>query len=272
MREVEDTYKDQDMWNNEIGMKALDDIQKNPDEFIVDPSDLSLPKANLIQMMSGIKGKKILEYGFGHGLFSVVLARSGGLVTGIDIGDNLVELAGKVIALNNVECKFIQGDISKLPFENETFDFVVGNAILHHLPKKGVIDSVSEAYRVLKPGGMALFTECIENSKFFDFLQNLIPLGAPSSLYHRPSILNRAKWKEHQKKAQDRALSNSEFMNAKGSFKEVEFKYYGLLSRLGRLYENPKFLSILEKIDLLLTHKYSPFKKLSRAIVVIYRK
>ncbi|MBN1874738.1 MAG: class I SAM-dependent methyltransferase [Anaerolineae bacterium] len=241
-------------------------IQDTPEKFVIDPEKLSIEKLDLIKAMSDIEKKQILEFGSGRGEFSVALAKLGGIVTGIDIGENLIELARRVATTNNVDCEFVVGSIDKLQFEDNLFDFVVGNGILHHLPKKAVLNSLNEAYRVLKPGGMALFTEPIENSRVFDFVQNLFPVG------RRPSILQRAKWIAFLEAADDRALSNAELTDAKGCFREIEFKYYGLLIRLTRLFPGSKFRQLLQTIDLFLTHKYSPIKKLSRVILVTYRK
>jgi ubiquinone/menaquinone biosynthesis C-methylase UbiE len=46
---------------------------------------------------------------------------------------------------------FLACDVERLPFENETFDVVMGSSMIHHLfdPEKGV----SEIHRVLKKGG-----------------------------------------------------------------------------------------------------------------------
>lgn len=272
MKEIENIKKSQSRWNDLQGKSNLAAIQNNPEAFIVDPEKISKQKLDMIEEISDLNNKKILEYGSGRGEFSVVMAKLGGIVTGVDIGNDLVELAKKTASLNNVECHFMVCSIDKLKFEDESFDFVIGSGILHHLPKKGVIKSLSEAYRVLKPGGKALFIEPVENSKTFDFIQNLIPVDKPGSPRYRPSILNRKKWNVFLEEADDRSLSDAELINAKGEFSEVKLKYYGFLIRLGRLYPNKVFKNILKGIDYVLTHDLSPLKKLSQSVIVIYKK
>lgn len=275
MKQVESDYKSQSRWNDGYGKSGLAVIRDTPEKFIIEPGKLSRQKLDLIEVMANMEKKEILEFGSGRGEFSVALAKLGGVVTGIDIGEDLVKLANKIAEVNNVKCNFVVGNIGKLPFENETFDYVVGNAILHHLPGNGVIDSLKEAYRVLKPRGMALFTEPVENSRIFDFMQNLFPVGK-GTLQYRPSILQREEWAAYLEKADDRDLSNTELNEAKGCFKDVEFKYYGLLFRLIRLIPAFKYRKQSEKIlniiDSFLTHRYSPVKKLSQAVLVVYRK
>jgi len=272
MKEIEEIYKCQDRWNDEYGKLNMVAIHKNPAKYFVDPCKLSKQKLDMIEAMRSKEQKQILELGSGRGEFSVALAKMGGIVTGVDIGVDLVNLAKEVAVVNRVKCDFVVGSIIELPFQEGTFDYVVGNAILHHLPRIGVLHSLKESYRVLKPGGIALFTEPIENSKVFDFIQNLIPLEKPGSPQYRPSILQKTKWKLHLKAADDRALSNAELMDAKGDFKKVEFKYYGFIIRLTRLYPNRTFQRMLESIDNILTHRYSPVKKLSQSVLVTYKK
>ena len=89
----------------------------------------------------------------------------------------------------------------------------------------------------------------------FDF-----PVGKPDTPKYRPSILQRASYKRYLEEADDRALSNSELTEAKGSFRQIEFRYYGLLNYLKRIFPNHKLRKLLTTIDLYLTHKYSPIK------------
>jgi|ERR1700730_5043105 len=49
----------------------------------------------------------------------------------------------------------VQGDISALPFDKESFDFVTANMVVEHLEHPGI--QFREIHRVLKPGGIFLF-------------------------------------------------------------------------------------------------------------------
>lgn len=271
MTQLEDPSLDQRRWND-IGKRKLEAIDEDPQRFIVDSSKFHKGAQDMIKILPGVAGKKILDFGSGRGEFSVSLAKLGGLVTGIDLGPDLVALSKRVASVNDVECDFVVGSVAELPFEDATFDYVVGNGVLHHLPPRLLVDSLREASRVLKPGGMAFFNEPIENSKAFEFVQNVIPVERPGMPEHRPSILQRAQWKKYLAAADDRPLSNKELLEGKGDFRSVTFEYYGLLIRLSRLVPNPSFAKILRRIDLALVHPRSPVKHLAQSVLVRYEK
>lgn len=270
-RTIEAEFINQARWNS-YGTSALAQVDTAPERFVVDLACLSASQASLIAALPDVAGKQVLDFGAGRGELSVALAKLGAVVTGIDIGKDLIAVARRVAAINNVECDFVVGSIDKLTFPNDSFDFIVGKAILHHLPIRGVCDALSEAYRVLKPGGMAVFFEPLEDSRVFDFLQNLVPIGKAGMPGYRPSILQRARWKAFLQIRDDRALSTAELVNAKGFFREIEFRYSGLLIRLRRLFPSPTIQAILERIDSVLTHKLSPVRKLAQTVFVTYRK
>ena len=50
------------------------------------------------------------------------------------------------------------GDVRKLPFESATFDAAVSSFVIDHLGREGAKQALSEAARVLKPGGDFLMT------------------------------------------------------------------------------------------------------------------
>lgn len=49
----------------------------------------------------------------------------------------------------------IKADICNLPFENNSFDIILCNHVLEHIPDE--TKAMQELYRVLKPGGMGIF-------------------------------------------------------------------------------------------------------------------
>ena len=112
------------------------------------------------EMMQCAQGKKVLEIGStgwsgwleNNSIFPSSL-------TCINISE--VELqAGIDSAVNsNSSPDFILMDAHDLQFEDETFDFVYGAAILHHLD---MVPALDEIFRVLKPNGKILFVEPLD--------------------------------------------------------------------------------------------------------------
>ncbi|MCB0344579.1 MAG: class I SAM-dependent methyltransferase [Bdellovibrionales bacterium] len=99
------------------------------------------------------KGKKCLDAGCGSGRGSIFMLSCGAShVTGVDLSEQNVETARLAAQTKNfTNCEFEQGDVNALQFDDEQFDFVWCNGVLHHTPDtdKGLF----EITRVLKVGG-----------------------------------------------------------------------------------------------------------------------
>src|SRR5258708_657293 len=76
--------------------------------------------------LGDVRGKSILDYGCGHGMASVVLARHGAIVTGFDLSAGYVAEAQRRAVANDVEATFLQADAERLPFDDASFDAVWG--------------------------------------------------------------------------------------------------------------------------------------------------
>ncbi len=108
---------------------------------------------------------KILDYGCGIGDLSIFLVNNGANnVYGIDLSDVAININKKRLDANNLfdKIKPIVGSITDMPFSDNTFDVVVGQAILHHI--YDLKDAAAELDRVLKPYGIAIFTESLSDS------------------------------------------------------------------------------------------------------------
>lgn len=98
----------------------------------------------------------VLDYGCGHGMAAVVLARRGAQVTAFDLSPGYLSEARRRAAANQVKIEFVQADAECLPFADGRFARIWGNAILHHLDLRR---AAGELHRVLQPGGIAVFCE-----------------------------------------------------------------------------------------------------------------
>jgi len=119
-----------------------------------------------------VRGKKVLDYGSGDGGFSFDLARRGAFVEGIDISEGLVDLATRKSPEGIPQPKFFVRDAHATGFDSNTFDYVFGNGILHHLELEAAYREIA---RVLKPGGRAFFMEPMERHPLLVLFRKATP-------------------------------------------------------------------------------------------------
>ncbi|HTG44097.1 MAG TPA: class I SAM-dependent methyltransferase [Verrucomicrobiae bacterium] len=96
----------------------------------------------------------VLELGCGTGLFTAELAKTGARITAVDISPELLEVARLQCQSANV--RFVIQNAYALDYADASFDSVLGSSVLHHLE---LDQALTEAYRVLRPGGHFRFTE-----------------------------------------------------------------------------------------------------------------
>lgn len=110
-------------------------------------------------------GLNILELGCGNGKNIPALLKTASSVTAVDFSHNAVQLCQKQFADDRVS--FVEADICRLPFEDESFDAVCAIHILEHLSEKDRIQSKNEICRVLKPEGfLAVLVFSIDDMRF----------------------------------------------------------------------------------------------------------
>jgi ArsR family transcriptional regulator len=96
------------------------------------------------------------DLGCGTGVLIAALAPHVRRVIGVDgSGEMLAAARGRVAGFDNVELQ--AGLLEALPIETGTLDAAVMMLVLHHLPSP--VPALSEAHRVLKPGGRLLIVD-----------------------------------------------------------------------------------------------------------------
>ena len=101
--------------------------------------------------------ERAMELGCGTGFFLLNLMQSGvakkGSVT--DLSPGMVKVALRNAENLGLDVDGRVADAERIPYDDNTFDLVVGHAVLHHIPD--VEQALSEVLRVLKPGGRFVF-------------------------------------------------------------------------------------------------------------------
>jgi ubiquinone/menaquinone biosynthesis C-methylase UbiE len=132
-------------------------------------------RLKLVKALGGLKGSPFgdaLEIGSGTGYFSLNLVQLGVIerLTATDISPGMLQrLAATAEALGLEDVTTVETEAEVLPFEDESFDLVLGHAVLHHIPD--LDKAFAEFRRVLRPGGMIAFAG--EPSRYGDRLAAL---------------------------------------------------------------------------------------------------
>jgi SAM-dependent methyltransferase len=122
--------------------------------------------------LGAVAGLRVLDFGCGHGMAAVVLARRGARVTALDLSAGYLAEAGRRARANGVRVELVQADGGRLPFADGSFDRVWGNAVLHHLD---VGRAGREVRRVLRPGGVAVFCEPWGENPLLNWARRRLP-------------------------------------------------------------------------------------------------
>jgi SAM-dependent methyltransferase len=198
-------------------------------------------------LLGELRGRAVLDYGCGHGMAAVVLARRGARVTAFDLSPGYLSEAAARARANGVYVDLACADGERLPFADGTFDAVWGNAVLHHLD----LDRAGrELCRVLRPGGLAVFCE---------------PWGENPLLRWARRRL-RYPGKSHT--ADERPLRRADLAGLARVFPGLEVRGYQLLSMLRRVLPGGRLTRWLERGDDLLLPRLAWLQRFCRYVVL----
>jgi SAM-dependent methyltransferase len=198
--------------------------------------------------LGDVRGRAVLDYGCGHGMAAVVLARRGARVTACDLSAGYVAEARRRAAANGVAVACAQADAQRLPFADHSFDAVWGHAILHHLD---VPAAAVELRRVLRPGGVCVLCE---------------PWGG------NPLLRAARRWLPYAGKghtADEEPLREPQLRQMTAVFGQVEVKGFQLLAMLRRAWPGPA--GLLRRGDERLLARWPGLGRYARYVVLTAR-
>lgn len=124
-------------------------------------------------------GVKILDVGTGTAQIPIAMCKrnSGLKITAIDLAESMLTLGNKNIQTARLEdsITLVQVDSKKMPYPDESFDQVVSNSIIHHIPNP--VECFKEMIRVTKKDGLLFIRDLLRPFSLVE-LQNIVNLHA----------------------------------------------------------------------------------------------
>jgi ubiquinone/menaquinone biosynthesis C-methylase UbiE len=118
----------------------------------------------------------MLEIAPGPGYFCIELAKLGDYdITGLDISKSFVAIASQNAVEAGLEIDFRLGNVSHMPFADETFDFTFCQAAFKNFSEP--VKAIAEMYRVLRPGGTAVIVDLRHDASAEDVEQEVKGMG-----------------------------------------------------------------------------------------------
>ncbi|MBT4934130.1 MAG: class I SAM-dependent methyltransferase [Rhodospirillaceae bacterium] len=129
----------------------------------------SRQNADVLPSMIELKGKKVADIGCGDGSLTRLMTRHGADVIGVEPSQEQLERARAAKPAGNEI--YTEGQGEDLSFKDNKLDLVVFFNSLHHIPIDSQDKALSEAARVLKPGGMVYISEPMAEGEHFELMK-----------------------------------------------------------------------------------------------------
>lgn len=162
--------------------ESISFIGKDLDFFVGVKADLL--KKTIESLLPDIEKPQILDIGCGHGLLHQYLPNETFTVTGVDVADEVLELARQ----SNPDVKYISYDGKTLPFASETFDVAITICVMHHVPPPQWNAFLQEMRRILKKGGIAIVFEHNPYNPATRYIVANSPLDEGATLLSSPNL------------------------------------------------------------------------------------
>jgi len=100
---------------------------------------------------------KVLEAGCGLGRYVFLLSKLGIDIDGLDYHRPTVKAVSSWAKVHGFDCQFVRGDVRELPYVDESLAGYLSFGVIEDF-EKGPTEVLAEAYRVLRPGGIAIIS------------------------------------------------------------------------------------------------------------------
>jgi SAM-dependent methyltransferase len=225
-----------------------DDTLRFSDNWYLDHETWIRPAMDRLGDVSSLP---VLDYGCGHGMAAVVLARRGACVNAFDLSHGYLSEARRRATANNVNIAFLQAYAEHLPFADGSFARVWGNAVLHHLDLRL---AVRELHRILQPGGIAVFCEPWGENPLLGWARR------------------RLRYHGKERTPDEQPLRRRHLRLLREVFPSLQIEGYQLLSMARRVLRSGRIVSGLEWCDARLLRLAPSLSRFCRYVVLTLRR
>lgn len=171
-------------WDLQGEFKTLHDINPLRIRFICDHAELN--------------GKRVIDVGCGGGILTEALAKNGADATGIDLSEELIDIAELHGLESGVIAHYRKVSAEAMAAEQpDSFDHITCMEMLEHVPDPAAI--ISACAKMVKPGGMVFFSTLNRKPKAYllaivaaEYVLKMLPKGTHDfKTFIKPSELSR---------------------------------------------------------------------------------
>ncbi|WP_266156828.1 bifunctional 2-polyprenyl-6-hydroxyphenol methylase/3-demethylubiquinol 3-O-methyltransferase UbiG [Dyella silvatica] len=160
--------------------------------------DLNPVRTAYIAARTELRGARVVDVGCGGGLLSETLARAGAQVTGIDMGQKVIDIAKLHLHESNLSVDYrVQSSADLAAAEPAAFDAVCCMELIEHVPDPAAL--VADLAALVKPGGRVFMSTLNRTPAAFgaailgaEYVMRMLPRGTHHyAQFLKPSELGR---------------------------------------------------------------------------------
>lgn len=102
--------------------------------------------------------KTVCDAGCGCGIYTCKLAANGFSVSGFDVSSRAVQIAQDLLDREKASAQLKTASVLSTGYPDQQFDCVLSRDVLDHMTKQEAAAAVQELFRILRPGGILIFT------------------------------------------------------------------------------------------------------------------